>query len=110
MLTQLYTAEAKIDFVDINFKDYNIDIDKLEKIKNIFKKKTKVKVVIITDYAGQPADWEKAKKRLSKKYKFSLINDGATLGASYKGNRDYASKTVQDLVTLISSCKSNYNG
>ena len=93
-------CQAKVDFVDINFKDYNIDIDKLEKkIKKYFKKKTKVKVVIITDYAGQPADWKKL-KQLSKKYKFSLINDNChALGASYKGNRDYAVKYA-DLVTL----------
>ena len=44
-------CEAKIDFVDINFKDYNIDIDKLEKLKNILKKQ-KSKLLLLQIMLG----------------------------------------------------------
>ena len=50
---------AKPVFVDINLEDYSLDISKLEKkIKSL----KKLKAVIVTDYAGHPADWEKIYK------------------------------------------------
>ena len=43
--------------MDINLEDYSLDISKLEKkIKDL---KKKLKAVIVTDYAGHPADWKK---------------------------------------------------
>ena len=51
---------AKPIFVDINLEDYSLDLIKLE--KKIKKLKKKVKALIVTDYAGHPADWKKIYK------------------------------------------------
>ena len=85
----LYSG-AKIDFVDINEKTFNIDIKKLEiKIKNYKKNKKKIAAVIATDYAGLPCDWNSLKK-ISKKYNFKLINDNChAMGAKLDG-KEYA--------------------
>ena len=54
---------ATPDFIDINEFSYNIDVIKLEnKIKKYLKKKLKIKAIIVTDYAGNPSDWENLKK------------------------------------------------
>ncbi len=48
----------------------NIDIDKLKiKLDELKKKGKKIHTLIVTDYAGQPADWPKLRD-LSRKYKF----------------------------------------
>ncbi len=81
---------AKPVFVDINLEDYSLDISKLEKkIKSL---KKKLKAVIVTDYAGHPADWEKIYK-LKKKYNFTVINDNChAIGSSINNNRGYSVK------------------
>lgn len=86
-------AEAKLDFVDINSKSYNIDLTKLEiKIRQYKKINKKIKAVIATDYAGQPCDWKKLKK-LSLKYGFDLLNDNChAIGSKYYGDICYSSK------------------
>lgn len=77
-------------FIDINLDDYSIDLDILENKLKIFK--NKVKAVVITDYAGHPADWYRIDK-LKKKYNFKVINDNChAMGASIEGNVGYASK------------------
>ena len=43
------------DFVDINKKTFNLDPQRLE---DKLKKEKKVKAVIVTDFAGQPSDWD----------------------------------------------------
>lgn len=92
-------AGATPDFVDINSKNYTIDLNSLEdKIKFYKKKNTKIKAVIGVDYAGHPCDWESL-RYLSNKYNFTLINDNChALGSEYKGNKKYAIKYA-DLVT-----------
>lgn len=88
-------AGCKVDFVDIDSKTYNLDPNLLEKK---LKKNKKIKVVVVVDYAGQPADWD-AFLFLKKKYGFYLINDNChALGASYKNRKDYALK-YSDIVT-----------
>lgn len=87
-------------FVDINLEDYTLDLKKLEDLliryKNIGKK---VKAVIVTDYAGHPANWVKL-SRLKRKYKFKLVNDNChAIGASIDKDRGYAVKFA-DLVSL----------
>tara|TARA_B100000767_G_C19757941_1_gene533864 strand:- start:1478 stop:2620 length:1143 start_codon:yes stop_codon:yes gene_type:complete len=76
------------EFIDIDKNTFNIDPNKLEdKIK-----KKKIKAAIITDFAGQPSDWEDL-YYLKKKYKIQLINDNChALGAKYKNNIGYATK------------------
>ena len=90
---------AKPVFVDINPKNYCIDLLKMEKkIKEFSKKSKKIKAAIITDYAGQPCDWKKI-KMLSKKFNFQTINDNChSLGSKYYNNQKYAVKYA-DIVT-----------
>ena len=93
-------AGAKPVFIDIDEKNYCIDINKLEKqIVNFVKQKKKIKAAIITDFAGHVCDWEKI-SYLSKKYNFFTINDNChAFGAKYKNSNKYASKFA-DIVTL----------
>ncbi len=90
---------AKPVFVDINPKNYCLDLDKLQrKLEDLKNKKKRVKALIVTDYAGQMCDWEKIKK-LSKKFKFFTINDNChSLGSKYKNDQGYAVKFA-DIVT-----------
>ena len=87
---------AKPIFIDINLKDYHIDLNKLEtKLK---KSRKKIKAVIAVDYAGNPCDWKNL-SYLAKKYSFKLINDNChALGAKYNGQKDYSTKYA-DIVT-----------
>jgi len=90
-------TNATTHFIDINYEDYTIDLNKLEKALKNFKKN--IKAVIITDYAGHPADWKRL-YYLKKKYNFYLINDNChALGSSIDGDRGYAVKYA-DIVTL----------
>ena len=75
---------ANIDFVDIDPRTYNIDIDLLSKKLALAKSLDKLpKVVIPVHFAGQPCDMI-AIHRLSKKYGFKIIEDAShALGASY---------------------------
>lgn len=94
----LYVGAIPV-FIDINPKNYCVDIYKMEKKLIEFKKKRKkIKAAIVTDYAGQPCDWKKIKE-LSKKYNFYTINDNChSLGSRYKNDSKYAVKFA-DIVT-----------
>ena len=86
---------ARIELVDIDENTFNIDVNLLEKK---LKKLRKVHTVIATDYAGFPCDWLKLKK-LSRKYKFRLLNDNChALGSTYNNSTRYACKYA-DIVT-----------
>jgi UDP-4-amino-4,6-dideoxy-N-acetyl-beta-L-altrosamine transaminase len=86
-------AGARPDFVDIDPRFYTLDPTHLEtKLKAYAKQGKKVKAVIGVDYAGHPCDWD-AIKSLSEKYGFQMVNDNChALGASYKGDKQYAVK------------------
>ena len=85
-------------FIDINLEDYSINLNLLEKKLKEFKKR--VKAVVVTDYAGHPADWIKI-KRLKRKFKFKIINDNChAMGASMNGNFGYSSKYAD--ITILS--------
>ena len=90
---------SKVDFVDINKDDYNLNLNYLEdKIKKYKKIDKSIKSVISIDYAGNPCDW-KSLYFLSKKYNFSLINDNChAIGSKYENSLKYAVKYA-DLVT-----------
>lgn len=92
-------AKAKPHFIDINPKDYCIDVNKLEKnLIKLKKRGKKIKAAIITDFAGQACDWKKLRK-LSKKFNFKTINDNChSLGSKYFSDTKYASKYA-DIVT-----------
>jgi len=78
---------AKVDFVDINPKTWNISVNQLEKKLKISKIKNKLpKILVLVHLAGMPCQLEKI-YRLSKKYKFKIIEDAShAIGASYKNS------------------------
>ncbi len=84
---------AKPVFIDINPKNYCLDLDKLEKkLQELKRRKKRVRALIVTDYAGQMCDWIRIKK-LSKKFKFYTINDNChSLGSKYYNDQGYAVK------------------
>ena len=86
---------CRTEFYDINDLTYTIDP---EKIETKLKKDKKIKVIIVVDYAGHPADW-KDLAFLKKKYGVTLINDNChALGAKIDNNKYYAIKFA-DIVT-----------
>ncbi len=104
-LTFLATANcivmcgSKPEFVDIEHRYGNIDLNLLEdKAIYLKKRNKKIKSVIGVDYAGCPINW-KDLSYLSKKYNFSLINDNChAIGAKYCNDTGYAVKYA-DIVT-----------
>lgn len=76
---------AKIDFVDIDEKSYNICPSKIEdKIK---KGGISPDVIVVVDYAGQPCDLKEIRD-LAKKYNFRIIQDSShAIGASYNNKK-----------------------
>lgn len=67
---------AKVDFVDIDINTGNISIDSLKKKLSLAKKNSQLpKVIIVVHYSGNAVDIREISK-LSKKYKFKIIEDG----------------------------------
>ena len=75
---------AKIDLCDIELNTFNIDVNKLEKKLILAKKRKKLpKVIIPVHFSGYPCDLKKIYK-LSKKFKFKIIEDAShALGTKY---------------------------
>ena len=90
---------AKIDFVDIDPKTGHICIEALKiKLKNALKNKSLPKVIIPVHLTGSSCDMKEIHK-LSKQYKFKIIEDAShALGAKYEneyiGNCKYSSICV----------------
>lgn len=90
---------AKIDFVDIDPATYNMSVQDLSKKLIKAKKINKLpKIVVPVHFAGQPCDMPEIYK-LSKKYKFKIIEDAShALGASINnvkiGSCSYSDITV----------------
>ena len=90
---------AKVDLVDINLLDYNIDISKLKKKLEIAKRKNKLpKIVMPVHFAGRPCNMREIYK-LSLKYKFKIIEDashalGSKIYGKPIGNCKYSSMCV----------------
>lgn len=78
----------KIDFVDIDDNNWNISLEKLKiKLAKAKIKKKLPKAIIIVHLAGLPVDPIELKK-LSKKYKFYIIEDAShSIGAKYYGKK-----------------------
>jgi UDP-4-amino-4,6-dideoxy-N-acetyl-beta-L-altrosamine transaminase len=75
---------AKIDFVDIDSKTYNLSPEKLEEKLKIAKRRGKIpKVVIPVHLTGQSCDMKKI-FQLSQEYGFKIIEDAShAIGAKY---------------------------
>ena len=81
----LYTG-AKVDFVDIDPRSYNLSVDRLEeRLKRASEVGRLPKVVIPVHFSGQSCQMERIAE-LSKYYGFYIIEDAShALGGSYKG-------------------------
>ncbi len=75
---------AKVDFVDIDSDNWNISIFELEKKLRQAKKKKKLpKLLIPVHFAGLPTE-QKEIWKLSKKYKFKILEDAShSIGAKF---------------------------
>jgi len=80
---------AKVDFVDIDSKTYNMSVNILEqKLIEASKKNKLPKIVIPVHYAGQSCEMKKIYE-LSKVYGFKIIED-----ASHAAGADYMEKKI----------------
>lgn len=103
---------AKIDFVDIDEKTYNISIEALKNKLEIAKKNNELpKVLIPVHLAGQSCEMEDI-FTLSKKYGFKIIEDAShAIGGEYKsskiGSCEYSDITVFSFhpVKIITTCE-----
>ena len=89
---------AKIDFVDIDLRNYNLCPLKLENKLRSTKKKNLPKAIVLVHFAGHANDLTRI-KRLSQKYNFKIIEDAShALGAKYKngyiGNCEFSDVCV----------------
>lgn len=88
-------CKSNLELVDVNESDFNLDPNLCEKVL----KKKKIKAIIVTDFAGYPADWKRF-RYLANKYKFQLINDNChAMGAKYFNDYKYATKYA-DIVCM----------
>ena len=103
--------ERQLDFVDIDKSTYAISEIELEKkIINLKKKRKKVGCVIVTDYAGIPANWTKINK-LKAKYGFKIINDNChAIGSKYLNSNKYAVKYADVVVQSYHAIKNITTG
>jgi len=90
---------AKVDFVDIDLRTYNLCPKALEeKLRSAEQKGTLPKVVVPVHFSGQPCDM-RAIHELSRKYGFRIIEDAShAIGGKYLsepiGNCRYSDITV----------------
>ena len=102
--------DAEPIFVDIESKNYTIDLGKLEKAleKNQSKK---LKAIIVNHMAGHLVDLERVYE-LAKQYNVKVIEDASNaMGAKYKGN--YIGNTGSDITVFSFAphlCSSLTNG
>ena len=97
---------AKVDFVDIDPRTYNMSVAHLkEKLQQADKKSRLPKVVMPVHFAGQPCDMP-AIHELSEQYGFKIIEDAShSIGAYYSTVHDSASTAVSDsLRVVVGSC------
>jgi UDP-4-amino-4,6-dideoxy-N-acetyl-beta-L-altrosamine transaminase len=87
---------AKVDFVDIDPRTYNLCPHKLEeKLVQAEKADKLPKVVVPVHFAGQPCDMQ-AIYDLSQKFGFKIIEDAShAIGASYESSQEGATQHVK---------------
>ncbi len=79
---------AKVDFVDIDPRTYNMSVDVLEaKLEQARRARSLPKVVVPVHFAGQPCNMRKIGE-LAQRYGFSVIEDAAhAIGAKYQDDK-----------------------
>ncbi|AJQ26084.1 UDP-4-amino-4,6-dideoxy-N-acetyl-beta-L-altrosamine transaminase [Pelosinus fermentans] len=79
---------ATVDFVDIDFRTYNMSIEKLEQKLIVAKKQDELpKVVIPVHFSGQSCEMDRI-SILAKEYGFTVIEDAShAIGGRYKGQK-----------------------
>ena len=103
---------ARVDFVDIDAKTFNICKISLENKLKVAKKLGKLpKVLIVVHLGGLPCELEEIRK-LSSKYKFKIIEDAShAFGAKYKskpvGSCQFSDITVFSFhpVKIMTTCE-----
>lgn len=101
---------AKVDLIDIDKDTFNLSIIDLKKKLIVAKLEKKLpKILVVVHLGGNPCDLKEIKK-LSKKYKFKVIEDAShAFGSKYKkskiGSCKYSDMTVFSLhpVKIITS-------
>lgn len=78
---------AKVDFVDINLNDYNLDVNKLEQKLITAKQENKLpKIVTPVHFAGLSCDMKRLRE-LSSEYGFYIVEDAShAIGGKYDGD------------------------
>jgi UDP-4-amino-4,6-dideoxy-N-acetyl-beta-L-altrosamine transaminase len=98
---------AKVDFVDIDPRTYNMSVERLkEKLEQAEKEGRLPKIVIPVHFAGQPCDMP-AIHALSQQYGFKIIEDAShAIGASYTPviARSSEAATKQSTLIKVGSC------
>jgi UDP-4-amino-4,6-dideoxy-N-acetyl-beta-L-altrosamine transaminase len=91
---------ADVDFVDIDFRTYNMSVDKLEQKLIHAKKEGRLpKVVIPVHFSGQSCEMDKI-SMLAKEYSFTVIEDAShAIGGSYKSKK-VGSCTFSDMTVF----------
>lgn len=90
---------AKVDFVDIDPRTYNMSVERLaEKLERAKQNGVLPKVVVPVDFSGQSCDMRRI-KQLSEEYGFRIIEDAShAVGAEYcagkVGGGQYADITI----------------
>jgi len=81
-------CDAKVDFIDIDPKTYNISVEDLERKLRIANKLGKLpKLIIPVHLGGHPCELKKIKK-LSDKYGFKILEDAShAIGSTYENNK-----------------------
>ena len=75
---------ANVDFVDIDFQNYNISISHLKKLVEAKRKNKLPKIIVPINFSGTAYDQSELYK-LKKKYKFFILEDSShSLGSRYK--------------------------
>ena len=78
---------GKVDFVDIDPFNNNVDINLLEKKLKLTRNSNRPKIFVPVHFSGNPVEQDKI-FYLSKKYNFKIIEDAShALGATYKNEK-----------------------
>jgi len=89
---------AQIDFADIDPKNINISVDKIE---SIIKKNKMVKAIIPVHYAGLPCDMEPIKD-LANKFGIEIVEDAAHALGSFYDKESPVGSCKNSLTTVFS--------